>query len=263
MYAWERVDDRSVLQFYDHLASDYHLIFADWKKSVLWQGEVLDRAIRAQMGTRTLSLLDCSCGIGTQAIGLSLRGYIVCATDLSRAAVERARAEASAFGVSPTFGVADFRTLEAEVAGSFDVIVSCDNALPHLTDADDLSLAVRNIYAKLNVNGLFLASIRDYDRLVRDRPRAEGPRVFDDPEGKRITFQVWDWAGDGPTYTAHQFILREASGAWQTKHYATPYRALLRHELSDVMREVGFSEIKWHMPDESGYYQPIVTARKY
>ena len=48
----------SVLQFYEQLASDYHLIFADWKKSLVRKGEELDSIIRAQMGTRTLSVLD-------------------------------------------------------------------------------------------------------------------------------------------------------------------------------------------------------------
>jgi glycine/sarcosine N-methyltransferase len=55
----------SVVQFYDDLADDYHLIFADWRASIGWQGEVLERLIRQQMGPGPLSVLDCSCGIGT------------------------------------------------------------------------------------------------------------------------------------------------------------------------------------------------------
>jgi hypothetical protein len=29
-----------------------------------------------------------------------------------------------------------------------------------------------------------------------------------------------------------------------------------------VLGRAGFSAIRWQMPEESGYYQPIVTARK-
>ena len=105
----------SVLQFYQSLASDYHLIFAEWQESVRWQGEMLDEIIRASLGRQPASLLDCTCGIGTQAIGLALRGYTVHATDLSRAAVERARREAASLGASLTFGVADLRTLATAV----------------------------------------------------------------------------------------------------------------------------------------------------
>ena len=44
-------------------------------------------------------------------------------------------------------------------------------------------------------------------------------------------------------------------------HRVAKYRALLREELSDILDKVGFSDIRWLMPEESGYYQPIVTAR--
>lgn len=252
----------STTQFYEALASDYHLIFADWQESVRWQGEMLDEIIRTSLGGPPASLLDCTCGIGTQAIGLALRGYTVHATDLSPSAVERARREAASLGASLTFGVADLRTLATQVPGTFEVVIACDNALPHLLSDEDLSQAVRNIYAKLQTDGLFLASIRDYDQLRAEKPRSTSPRVFDDPGGRRIAFQVWDWSEDGSTYLVHLFILRAGEGDWQVKHFATHYRALLRHELSRTLREAGFTEIEWQMPAESGYYQPLVKARK-
>ncbi|MCP4527901.1 MAG: class I SAM-dependent methyltransferase, partial [Aestuariibacter sp.] len=35
-----------------------------------------------------------------------------------------------------------------------------------------------------------------------------------------------------------------------------------RNELNEVLRTAGLTDIRWHMPDDSGYYQPIVTALK-
>jgi SAM-dependent methyltransferase len=181
----------SVLQFYDRLSGDFHLLFEDWKQTVRSQGEVLDRLLRSQFEQPPSSVLDCCCGIGTQAIALALRGYQVQATDLSASAVDRARREAEAFGVSITFGVADVRGLTEKVAGTFDVVLACDNALPHLLDDQDLQQAVDNMAAKIRPGGLFLASIRDYDQLVRERQRATPVRVFDDPGERRLVFQVW------------------------------------------------------------------------
>jgi len=86
--------------------------------------------------------------------------------------------------------------------------------------------------------------------------------VFDDDQGRRIVFQVWDWSDDGRSYEVHQLIVRQDIEEWQTSHHKTIYRALLRGELSAILNEVGFLDIAWHMPDESGYYQPAVTARK-
>jgi SAM-dependent methyltransferase len=251
-----------VAQFYDELAPHYHLIFGDWKRTVLKQSLVLDGLIQDRKGPPPLSVLDCSCGIGTQAIGLALRGYRVHGTDLSRRAVERAQQEATAFGAAASFAVADMRALDSRVAGSFDVVISCDNALPHLLSDDELRLAARGIWTRLNAGGLVLVSIRDYDLLLREKPRATMPAVYEGPEGMRVVFQVWDWHADLPRYRVHYFILRNPHGHWETFQQTMVYRALRRDELSHVLREVGFSDVRWHAPDETGYNQPIVTALK-
>jgi ubiquinone/menaquinone biosynthesis C-methylase UbiE len=44
-------------------------------------------------------VLDCACGIGTQAIGLAKRGYRVVRSDISRRDLERAEREAARLGV--------------------------------------------------------------------------------------------------------------------------------------------------------------------
>jgi SAM-dependent methyltransferase len=248
----------SVTQFYDGLAGDYHLIFGDWHESVRGQGEVLD----GLLGGGPCSVLDCSCGIGTQALGLALRGYKVHGTDLSPEAVARAGREAAAFGVSVTFGVADVRRLSEQVPGVFDAVIACDNALPHLLTDGDLRRGVAGMAAKLRPGGVFLASIRDYDALVRERPRATPVRVLEGPPCRRAVFQVWDWAADGRTYKVHQFIVCQGESGWETVHHATDYRALLREELDAALVGAGLADVRWNMPQEGGWYQPLVTARK-
>lgn len=156
----------SAQQCYDGLADEDHLMFADWRAAVVRQGEVLDRLIRRQVGTSASTVLDCACGIGTQAIGLATRGYTVHATDLSPAAVARAAREAPSFGAILTFGVADFRALETQITATFDVVLCCDNTLAHLLEDADLRVAVAQMRARLTPGGLLLASLRDYDQLV-------------------------------------------------------------------------------------------------
>ena len=65
----------SVRAFYDELAESYHLIFADWQGSMRRQATALDRLIQEQLGPGPHAILDCACGIGTQAIGLALLGH--------------------------------------------------------------------------------------------------------------------------------------------------------------------------------------------
>jgi glycine/sarcosine N-methyltransferase len=142
----------SVLEFYDSSADSYHLVGANWDDMVRTQGEVLDKVIRGILPLDSIKILDCSCGIGTQAIGLALKGYEVRATDLSPKAIARAELEPARLGASVSFGVADFRCLE-NVAGRYDVVISCDNSLPHLLTEDDLLLALESIRSKSKAEG--------------------------------------------------------------------------------------------------------------
>lgn len=225
-----------------------------------WQGEGLDRLVRSTLADRPVTILDCSCGIGTQAIGLALRGHTVHATDISARAVERARHEATAFDIDITFGVADMRALAEAVPGTFDVVLSCDNSLPHLIEDADVTTTLNGMRRKLRPNGPLLIGIRDYDPLTAERPQFTPPRLTGTPDQRAIVFQRWDWADDGATYDLTLFITRETADGWQTTARSTTYRALRRDELTHLLAEAGFRDIRWHEPEAIPHHQPIVTA---
>ena len=143
---------------YDTLAEYYHLIFDDWDKSIERQAAVLNPLIVKQTGRSSVNLLDCACGIGTQAIGFAQAGHRVVASDLSRAAVARAEREARQRHLDISFFVSDMTSLEEIADGGFTVVAALDNALPHLP-ASQILQAVRTMGSKLEPRGLFMASI--------------------------------------------------------------------------------------------------------
>jgi SAM-dependent methyltransferase len=218
--------------------------------------------IERECGRQPPRILDCSCGIGTQALGLARRGHQVTASDVSVAAVDRARREAAQRGLDIRFHVADMRRLDGLPAESFDAVLAADNSLPHLLSDDDLRLAAAGIHARLVPSGVLVATIRDYDQLVVERPIVHGPAFFSDTTGRRIVHQVWDWTSER-FYTFHLYITREVTGGeWECRHCAAGYRALQRAELNEVLSGAGFRQVRWLMPAESGYYQPVVIAKK-
>lgn len=246
--------------FYDELAEHYHLIFQDWQASIDWQAGILGPLLEKECERSSLRILDCCCGIGTQALGLAKRGHHVTGSDVSPAAIARARREAAQRGLTISFKVADMRRLEA-IPGPFDVVLAADNSLPHLLDDDNLRQAAAAVHSRLVPGGIFVASIRDYDQLVTERPAMQPPVFHTDPSGRRFYHQVWDWTS-GRAYTMHLYLTWEDAGRWQSRHYSCTYRALLRTEFDDALTVVGSQVIRWLMPAESGYYQPLVTARK-
>lgn len=252
-----------IARFYNELAEDYHLIFEDWDRSMERQASVLGPVLEARAGPAPLKVLDCACGIGTQTIGLARRGHRVTGSDVSDVAIARARREASLRGLEVDFHVADMRDLSALPEASFDAVVAGDNALPHLLSDEDLGRALKSMAAVLKPRGVFLATLRDYDDLLRTRPALQGPAFYSKDGKRHIVHQVWDW--DGEEYTLHLYITYEAGSsgpAWIAKHYATRYRALQRKELVHCLDSSGFGAIEWLMPEATGLYQPMVVARK-
>ncbi|HXB97968.1 MAG TPA: methyltransferase domain-containing protein [bacterium] len=253
---------QSVKQTYDTLASGYHLMFGDWNASVRQQGRTLD-ALLKKMGhpAGAATVLDCSCGIGTQAIGLALRGHRVHATDLSPKAVQEAKRHARELGAGLSFGVADFLALRKQVPGRFNVVLSCDNAIPHLLTEAAVLKAVGNMRAKLAPGGTLLLSIKDYEQVVPGWTLGAGP--FTVREGKRLKVQVqaWEWRKNAPIYRFHLFLLDQGAKGWSVKSVSSELRAWKQKELSALVRKAGFRSVRWLGTKESGYRQPILTAQ--
>jgi glycine/sarcosine N-methyltransferase len=156
--------------------------------------------------------------------------------------------------------VADMLDLTKIPDGDFDVVMCMDNAPPHLESDEDLFLVATQIRRKLCAGATFMASIRDYDSLVQERPVVQGPAFYSDQGSRRIVHQVWDWS-DARRYAFHLYITRQIHGAWETQHYVSNYRAVLREEFSRILQAVGFVACRWILPAASGFYQPIVLAK--
>ena len=62
--------------------------------------------------------------------GYAQVGHTVIASDISSAAIEHARTEASTRGLSIEFRLADMRQLWQVHQRQFDVVIACDNAVP-------------------------------------------------------------------------------------------------------------------------------------
>ncbi|MFC3893408.1 methyltransferase domain-containing protein [Lentzea rhizosphaerae] len=231
--------------FYDGLAGTYDLMFPDWDASMARQASQLAEFIPT--GAR---VLDCACGIGTQAIGLALRGYEVVGADLSPKAAVRAVVEASARGVALRALASDMRALPF-ADGSFDVVLAADNALPHLLTSDDVLAALREMRRVLRPGGRLIISTRDYDTIRRERPLSTPPSVG---PGRVVWFQLWHW--DNDQYELEMFQLHEAD-SWRVVVGKARYWAITRHELTELAERAGLRHVEWSL---HAYYQPLMVA---
>ncbi len=245
--------------FYDNLASHYDKLFLDWQATTREQAELLHKLFASYGFDQSSHVLDCACGIGTQAIGLAALGYQVAASDISEGELAEARKRAAKNEVEITFAKADFCALSETFADSFDIVIAMDNALPHMLTSSDLEAAIKSITSQIADGGMFVASIRDYDALLMDKPPYSPPYIHETADGQRVSFQTWKWNGDN--YRLVQYIIDDEDTLNISK-FECEYRATSREEMTSLLKAHGCSDVKWLFPKDTGFYQPIVIARK-
>ncbi len=245
--------------FYNKLATHYHKLFLDWESTIQKQAGILSKIFVDRGYDCSARILDCACGIGTQAIGLAALGYQVTASDISQKEIEQAKIRAKENNVQIDFVQANFCTLSQSFSQQFDIVIAMDNALPHMLSSADLEIAVKSIVHQVKNGGLFVASIRDYDSILKDKPSYSPPYIHKTDQGQRVSFQTWEWKGEN--YKLIQYIIDDEAHLELNK-FECEYRATTRDELTRLLLSAGCSEVAWEFPQTTGFYQPIVIATK-
>ncbi|MBQ8300982.1 MAG: hypothetical protein IJX57_03365, partial [Clostridia bacterium] len=154
---------------------------------------------------------------------------------------------------------ADFCTLSQTFTENFDIIITMDNALPHMLSYASLEKAIKSIVNQIEKDGIFVASIRDYDSLLNDKPPYSPPYIHKTENGQRVSFQTWEWNDDH--YRLFQYIIDDEETLNVSK-FECEYRATRRDEITSLLINNGCSKVVWKFPEETGFYQPIVIAKK-
>ena len=246
----------SVQAFYDGLAPLYHLVYENWEASVGRQGDRLASVIDEHWGPDARTVLDAAVGIGTQALGLRGLGFRVIGADLSPGAVIRAGREAAQRRLTLPCLVADFRALPFR-AESVDVVVVCDNALPHLETEGEIRTALAECLRCARPRGGCLISMRDYG------PPPPAGTVDAQPWGERVwagrryrVRQVWTWYERHYDFTL-EIVPRDSNDA--PTILRSRYLAIHVGEVAELMRAVGFERV--HRLDDR-FFQPVLVGTR-
>lgn len=241
---------------YDDISRHYHLIFQDWEASMAWQGNRLQQAIRSLWGEQANRVLDLSCGIGTQTLALAREGFAMTASDLSANSVARARQEAAKRELTIPISVCDMLQAHAHHGSDFDVVISCDNAVPHLLDDASILEALQQMYACLRAGGGVLLSLRDYEDN-ESRKDSLLPYGLREQEGKTYAvFQTRKFHGDH--YDVALYFVEESDPPVVWGGRSTYYAVSLKRVMT-LMETAGFRDVR--RLDEA-FYQPLLTATK-
>ncbi len=241
------------------MATQYDKLFQDWQSTTREQAVILDKMFSECGFDRDAQILDCACGIGTQAIGLASLGYQVTASDISDGELAEAKERAEKNAVQIRFEHADFCALSDTFQVQFDIVIAMDNALPHMLSSDALEKAISSIAAQTRPGGIIVASIRDYDSILAEKPSYSPPYIHKTEKGQRVSFQTWGWKDEN--YRLTQYIIDDEESLRISK-FECEYRATRREEFTRLFLANGCYDVVWKFPEETGFYQPIVVAKK-
>ena len=245
--------------FYDQLSPFYKYIFQDWNASVERHAAILDGVICEYFGADVHSILDAACGIGTQTVGLAEKGYQLTASDISEAAIKRARLEATQRDLNIDFCVADMRNLQQMFQTKFDVVIACDNAVPHLLTDDEIYQAFRQFYQVTSESGGCIISVRDYEAMERGGRKLFPRQVHDTPQGKIVVFDCWEF--DGDFYDITMYIVEDTGQEIVKTNVIRSgrYYCVSISKLEKLMKQAGFRNI---VTLKERYFQPLLIGLK-
>jgi SAM-dependent methyltransferase len=248
----------TVEAFYDELAPFYHLVYPDWEASIERQASALHAIIGERWGERKLTILDVACGIGTQALGLARLGHTVTGLDLSRPAVERAKREAAQRTLPIEFSTGDMRELPAIYQERFDLVIACDNAVPHLLTDSDILTAFNQMFACTRPGGGCLITVRDYDREERAGVQVKPYGVRVESGIRYLVFQVWEFHGH--IYDLAMYFVEDRGGSsCSARVLRSQYYAVGTGKLLELMAQAGFRDVQ-RLDDR--FFQPVLLGHK-
>ena len=153
--------------------------------------------------------------------------------------------------------MADFTRLPEQVEGTFACVLACDNAVAHLHSDEDLARFAAGVATKLEPGGLAVSACAT---TRRSSPNAR-PGIPCASVRARSRSRSGIGTTTGRSYELAQFTLRGEGERWETTCRRTRLRALLREEVCGALAAAGLADVRWRTPEETGYYQPIVTGR--
>lgn len=131
---------------YDFQAKEYDVICEEGSKAINRTVESILKKYRVK------TVLDVTCGTGSQVFWLNKCGYGVVGSDISQKMLNVAKSKSKKLKSKIKLIKADMCTVNL---GKFDAVISIFNAVGHLTKSD-FEKAMRSIAKNLNPGGLYI-----------------------------------------------------------------------------------------------------------
>ncbi len=185
------------------------------------------------------TVLDLACGTGSLTWDLAARGYEMIGVDRSPEMLAQAAGKRREAETPPLFLCQPMEKLD--LYGTVDACVCCLDSVNYVTDPGKLRRAFGRVRLFLAPGGLFLFDVNSPEKLEG----LDGQVFLDETEE---SYCVWrpEYSRRSKICTYYMDLFRRdpASGLWQREEEVHRERAYAVPELTALLREAGFREIK-------------------
>lgn len=148
------------MSFYQEIANYYHYLFPANSNQINF--------IKDTINTPPKDVLDIACGAGLYSVELAKLGYSLTAVDLDVKMVEKAKINAIKNDLNINVVLANMLSLD-KLEYKFDTAFCIGNSITHLSNIEEISKFLVNVYNLLKSNGNIVFQIINYDRILNKR----------------------------------------------------------------------------------------------
>lgn len=213
---------------------------------------------------RVNTVLDLTCGTGSQVFWLAEEGYKVIGADINLPMLRIAKSKAKKKKLDIKFVKGDMRNIKI---GEFDAVITIFNAIGHLTKTD-FEKTIRNIYTNLKPGGLYIFDIFNLSHLMKDdqitKLTIDWQKRVGSTKIRDIQYSTIDATGILASYTT-TFIQKDSRKPKISKEAQT-LQTYTANQLKQMLRRNGFKVLRQCGIDGSRFIEyktdRIVTVAK-
>jgi SAM-dependent methyltransferase len=238
-----------VSDLYTDFAADYEWLFAD---DVVGSSPVPGATASAGRDLLNAALatlapgapvLDCACGIGTDALALAQRGFTVTATDGSSSMVARASQRLAASASQVTVLQSLWQDLPAKLTGRFDLAICLGNAMVHTGSTPAMVESLASIRDVLAPEGKLIVDSRNWELMYSSWPRIITAPQVRERRGLRCTsLYIWTIpeSFDRPCRAEIVFLFENQAGELSHHRHELSFQPFGHADLRMALESAGF-----------------------
>jgi glycine/sarcosine N-methyltransferase len=189
-------------------------------------------------------VLDCACGIGTDALALARQGFTVTATDGSESMVARARERLAVAASEVSVFQSRWEDLPARLADRFDLAICLGNAIVHTGSRRAMTESLQAIRGVLNPGGTIVVDSRNWELMYTSSwPRIISASHVRERRGVRCaSLYIWTIpeSFDRPCQAEIVFLFENGARELTHHRYELAFQPFRHADLRQAVESAGF-----------------------